>query len=157
MLGIRVGAVCNAAAFLHAFSFTACRTRHMDTETDPAEAKARAFMEHGIAEARRSYERSLATGEEAFNRWDDLSAQAMQDAREIGRMILVSSDANVRGLFDHAEKLARAASIAEAHELHRDFYEEQSQRLMTQLKDMERLTVRLLKAYASKAAPITKP
>lgn len=111
----------------------------------------RAFAEKNIAQTREFYERSKTALEAVLESWEKTFDAAGQGAVAFNRKVIDITQRNINSGFDLAKSLASAKNLAEAMELHADYWQKQLGALSAQAEEVRSLST---KVTADVAEPI---
>ena len=111
----------------------------------------RAFAEKNIAQTRELYERSKTALEAVLESWEKTFDAAGQGAVALNRKVIDITQRNINSGFDLAKSLAGAKNLAEAMELHADYWQKQLSTLSAQAEEVRSLST---KVTADVAEPI---
>ncbi len=108
-------------------------------EAGPDDGRPHVTAGRSVAEMRAAYERSFSLCQDVLLHWEGLTVQWALGLREIGSHIGRNADANIRALFDLAERQMQARSASEIAALQGRFLQEQSERMAAQFEELESL------------------
>lgn len=103
----------------------------------------RMFAENNIAQSREIYERSKDALETVLESWERTFDAAGQGAVALNRKVIDITQRNINSSFEFAKSLAGAKTLAEAMELHANYWRKQLGTLKDQAEEMRDLSTRV--------------
>jgi phasin len=103
----------------------------------------RVLAENNIAQSREIYERSKDALESVLESWERTFDAAGQGAVAINRKVIDITQRNINSGFEFAKSLAGAKTIAEALELHTNYWRKQLGTLKAQADEVRELSTRV--------------
>ena len=112
----------------------------------------RAMAEANLEQARKTFEKFVASAQAAAGSIEERNASVQAGARDISSQAIAYAEKNVQASLDYAEALSKAKDIAEVMRLHGEYVQSQMRSLAEQASDMGRI---VSKAAMDAATPRT--
>jgi phasin len=96
----------------------------------------RSMAEAGVEQARKTFEKFLASAQEAAGSLEERGATVRAGARDISSKAFSYAENNVKASLDFAEQLVKAKDVGEVMRLHGGYVQAQLRALADQAKDM---------------------
>ena len=96
----------------------------------------RSMAEASVEQARQTFEKFLASAQEAAGSLEERGATVRAGARDISSKAFNYAENNVKASLDYAEQLVKAKDVSEVMRLHSEYVQAQMRALADQAKDM---------------------
>ena len=96
----------------------------------------RSMAEASVEQARKTFEKFLASAQEAAGSLEERGATVRAGARDISSKAFNYAEHNVKASLDYAEQLVKAKDVSEVMRLHSEYVQVQMRALADQAKDM---------------------
>jgi phasin len=96
----------------------------------------RSMAEASVEQARKTFEKFLASAQEAAGSLEERGATVRAGARDISSKAFSYAENNVKASLDFAEQLVKAKDVGEVMRLHGEYVQAQFRALADQAKDM---------------------
>jgi phasin len=96
----------------------------------------RSMAEAGVEQARKTFEKFLASAQEAAGSLEERGASVRAGAKDISSKAFTYAEDNVKASLDYAESLVKAKDVSEVMRLHGEYVQGQMRALAEQAKDM---------------------
>jgi phasin len=96
----------------------------------------RSMAEASVEQARKTFEKFLASAQEAAGSLEERGATVRAGARDISSKAFSYAENNVKASLDFAEQLVKAKDVGEVMRLHGEYVQAQFRVLADQAKDM---------------------
>jgi phasin len=112
----------------------------------------RSMAEAGFEQARRTFEKLLASAQETTGSLEERGATIQAGAKDIGAKVMSYAEQNVQASLDYAQSLVHAKDLPEVMRLHSEFVQAQMRALAEQASEMGQM---VSKAAMDAAKPKT--
>jgi len=102
----------------------------------------RSMAEASFDQARKAFEKFVATAQETAGSLEERSATVRAGAKDIGAKAISYAEKNVQASLDYAQALLRAKDMTEVMRLHGDYVQVQMRSLAEQASEMGQLVGR---------------
>jgi phasin len=99
----------------------------------------RSMAEAGFEQARRTFEKLLASAQETTSSLEERGATVRAGAKDIGAKVMSYAEKNVQASLDYAHSLVHAKDLTEVMRLQSEFVQAQMQALAEQASEMGQL------------------
>lgn len=96
----------------------------------------RSMAEAGFEQARRTFEKFLASAHQTAGSIEEQGATVRAGAKDIGAKVMSYAEKNVQASLDYAQSLVHAKDLAEVMRLHSEFVQAQMRALTEQASEM---------------------
>lgn len=96
----------------------------------------RSMAEAGFEQARRTFEKFLASAHETAGTMEERGATVRAGAKDIGARVMAYAEKNVQSSLDYAQSLVHAKDLSEVMRLHGEFVQAQMRALTEQAAEM---------------------
>jgi phasin len=96
----------------------------------------RSMAEASVEQARKTFEKFLASAQEAAGSLEERGATVRAGARDISSKAFNYAENNVKASLDYAEQLVKAKDVSEVMRLHSEYVQAQMRALADQAKEM---------------------
>jgi phasin len=96
----------------------------------------RSMAEAGFEQARRTFEKFLASAQETAGTLEERGATVRAGAKDIGTRVMTYAEKNVQASLDYAQSLVHAKDLPEVMRLHGEFVQTQLRALAEQASEM---------------------
>jgi len=96
----------------------------------------RSMAEAGFEQARRTFEKFLASAHETAGSLEERGATVRAGAKDIGSKVMAYAEKNVQSSLDYAQSLVHAKDLPEVMRLHSEFVQAQMRALAEQASEM---------------------
>jgi phasin len=96
----------------------------------------RSMAEAGFEQARRTFEKFLASAHETAGTLEERGATVRAGAKDIGSRVMSYAEKNVQASLDYAQSLVHAKDLPEVMRLHGEFVQSQMRTLAEQANEM---------------------
>jgi phasin len=102
----------------------------------------RSMAEASFDQARKAFEKFVATAQETAGSLDERGATVRAGAKDIGTKAISYAEKNVQASLDYAQALLRARDLTEVMRLHGDYVQAQMRALAEQASEMGQIVSR---------------
>ena len=102
----------------------------------------RAMAEASFEQARKTFEKFVASAQAAAGSVEERSATARAGARDISSKAVAYAEKNVQASLDYAQSLLKAKDLPEVMKLHADYVQSQMRALSQQASEMGQIVSR---------------
>jgi phasin len=102
----------------------------------------RSMAEASFDQARKAFEKFLASAQETAGSLEERSATVRAGAKDIGAKAIAFAETNVQSSLDYAQSLLHAKDLTEAMRLHGEFVQAQMRALAEQATEMGQVVSR---------------
>ena len=102
----------------------------------------RAMAEASFEQARKTFEKFVASAQAAAGSVEERSATARAGARDISSKAVAYAEKNVQASLDYAQSLLKAKDLPEVMKLHADYVQSQMRALSEQASEMGQIVSR---------------
>jgi phasin len=113
----------------------------------------RSMAEASFEQARKTFEKFLATAQQAAGSIEERGATVRAGARDIRAKAISFAENNVRSSLDYAQSLLQAKDMAEVMRLHGNYVQAQMRTLAEQASEMGQVVTRATMEAAKPAEP----
>lgn len=99
----------------------------------------RAMAEAGVEQARKTFEKFIATAQAAAGSIEERNETVRTGARDVSQKAIAYAEKNVQASLDHAQALVKAKDLAEVMRLHSDYVQTQMRLMAEQATEMGQL------------------
>jgi phasin len=96
----------------------------------------RSMAEAGFEQARRTFEKFVASAHETAGSIEERGATVRAGAKDIGSKVMAYAEKNVQSSLDYAQSLVHAKDLPEVMRLHSEFVQSQMRALAEQASEM---------------------
>ncbi len=102
----------------------------------------RSMAEASFEQARKTFEKFLASAQETAGSLEERSATVRAGAKDISSKALTYAENNVKASLDYAESLVKAKDVSEVMRLHGEYVQAQMRELAQQASEMGQIVSR---------------
>jgi phasin len=102
----------------------------------------RSMADAGVEQARRAFEKFLASAEATAGSLEERGATVRASAKDVTAKAMTYAEKNVQASLDHAQSLAHAKDLSEIMRLHGEYVQSQMRALMEQVGEMGQIVGR---------------
>ena len=96
----------------------------------------RAMAEASFGQARNTFEKFVASAQQAAGSFEDRGATARAGAKDISSKAIAYAEKNVQASLDHAQSLLKAKDLSEVMRLHSEYVQAQMRALAEQASEI---------------------
>ena len=102
----------------------------------------RSMAEASVEQARRTFEKFLASAHETAGSMEERGATVRAGAKDIGAKVMAYAEKNVQASLDYAQSLTHARDLTEVMKLHSEYVQGQMRSIAEQASEMGQIVSR---------------